>query len=115
MKISITFRHTEPENTLKEYVNDKIDRLTRLVHKPLEAHVVLTEEKHNRTADVTLSAKNLTARGEVTTDDFFASIDGAINKVENALKRFKGRKTSGKGRGADKGPLTMAGGEYSSS
>ncbi len=97
MKISITFRHTEPVDAIKDYINEKMDKLTRLAHKPIEAHVVLIEEKHNRTADVTLNAKNLTARGEVTTDDFYASIDGAVSKVEKTLRRFKGKKADGKG------------------
>ncbi len=94
MKVSITFRHMEPSDILKQYVTEKLDKLDKLVRKPTEAHVVLSVEKHNRIADVTLSAKDLTARGEAVSDDMRASIDGAVKKVEKTLARHKEKKTS---------------------
>lgn len=93
MKISITFRHMEPADSLKSYVSEKLDKLNRLAEKSLEANVVLSREKHNRLADITLSAKNFSARGEASTSDMMASIDGAVNKVEKTLRRHKGKKT----------------------
>lgn len=101
MKISITFRHLEPVDHLKSYVQEKMGKLENLAHKAVEAHVVLTEEKHNRTVEVTLNAKDIQARGAETTDDWMASIDAAIHKVEKTLVRHKERSASGKHKGGD--------------
>ena len=111
MKVLITFRHMNPTDTLKDYVNDKLNKLNKLVHKPIEANVVLTSEKHNRSADITLSAKNFSARGEVTTSDIMASVDGAVHKVEKSLRRHKEKKKNGKSRSYDENfaEITSAG------
>ena len=55
MDITVTFRHTEPIESLKTYAEDKISKLRKYMDAPLEAHVVLTVEKLRHQADVSMS------------------------------------------------------------
>ncbi|MEW5854316.1 MAG: ribosome-associated translation inhibitor RaiA [Myxococcota bacterium] len=98
MQVSVTFRHMEPTGALKEFANEKVQRINKLFHKPAEAHVVLSLEKYMHKADVTVSANGLMMRGEEKSEDMYQSIDRAIEKIERQLKRYQGKVRNHKAR-----------------
>lgn len=87
MKITVTFRHMEPTKALKEYAEEKIQRVQKYYSKPVVANVVLSVEKINHLAQVTLAGKGLSLKVAEQTDDMYTSIDKVIDKVERSLKR----------------------------
>jgi putative sigma-54 modulation protein len=91
MQVSVTFRHLEPTNALKDFASEKVQRIHKLFHKPTEAHVVLSLEKYMHKADVTVSANGLVMRGEEKSEDMYQSIDRAIDKIEKQLRRYQGK------------------------
>ena len=40
MQISVTFRHIEPSEALKNYVTDRLQKFKRYLDGPVDAHVV---------------------------------------------------------------------------
>jgi putative sigma-54 modulation protein len=89
MQVSVTFRHMDPTAALKSFASEKVQRIGKLSHKLTEAHVVLSLEKYMHKADITLTANGLTIRGEEKSEDMYASIDRAIDKIERQLKRYQ--------------------------
>jgi len=87
MKVSITFRHIQASDALKNFVNERMDRLDKYGRKSKEAHVILSTERHNHNAEVVLSSKGIKATGKASTPDMYSSIEEAIGKVEKALRR----------------------------
>ena len=77
MDINVTFRHTEPIESLKAYAEEKIAKLDKYLDYPGEAHIVLTVE----------------------TSDMYSAIDQVMDKVEKQLKRhlskIRDRRTEG--------------------
>ena len=55
MEITVTFRHTEPIESLRTYAEEKINKIKKYLDSPMDAHIVLTVEKFRHQADVTLS------------------------------------------------------------
>lgn len=98
MPVSVTFRHMEATDSLKSFANDKVSRINKLFHKPTEAHVVLSLERHMHKADVTVNANGLLMRGEDKSEDMYASIDRAVEKIERQLRRYHGRINNHKAR-----------------
>jgi len=88
----------EATDSLKSFANDKVGRINKLFHKPTEAHVVLSLERHMHKADVTLNANGLLMRGEDKSEDMYASIDRAVEKIEKQLRRYHGRINNHKAR-----------------
>jgi putative sigma-54 modulation protein len=89
MQINITFRHVEPSDSLKNYVNEKLERLKKYFDRVVEGHVVLSQEKIRYTAEITLSTNGIRMNAKYECADFHSAIDNAISRMERQLKRHK--------------------------
>ena len=87
MEITVTFRHTEPIESLKEYAEDKISKLKKYLDTPLEAHIVLSVEKFRHQADITLSLNGTRIKAVEETEDMYSAIDQVMDKIEKQVKR----------------------------
>ena len=89
MKITVTFRHMDTTEALKQYAMEKIEKVQRYFDKPILAHVVMSVEKINHIADVTITTKGATINVTEATNDMYASIDMVVDKIERKLKKHK--------------------------
>ncbi len=90
MQIKISFRHLDPSDALKSYVEDKLARLKKYLEEPVEVHVVLRGEKFRRIAEVSLDASGIRLNGAEETDDMYSSIDLLVDNLEaQAAKKSK--------------------------
>jgi len=89
MQINITFRNLEATEALKVYARDKIERVNKYLDQAGEAHVVLSLERHLHHADLTIHAGTFLLRGREKSEDMYASIDLAMDKIERQLRRYK--------------------------
>ncbi|HEY7726680.1 MAG TPA: ribosome-associated translation inhibitor RaiA [Anaeromyxobacteraceae bacterium] len=89
MQVNITFRHLVPTEALKAHARDKVEHVQRYVDRASEAHVVLYVENLRHHADVTLKAGPFLVRGQGRSEDMYASIDQAADKIERQLKKHK--------------------------
>ena len=87
--ISVTFRHLEATNSLREYVIEKLSRAKKHFGDQNEINVVLSSEKHRYTAEITLKAGKITANAKEETDDMYSAIDLAVDKVDRQMKKQK--------------------------
>ncbi|MCF8145974.1 MAG: ribosome-associated translation inhibitor RaiA [Deltaproteobacteria bacterium] len=87
MEITVTFRHTEPIESLRAYAEEKVSKLKKYLDVPLEAHIVLTVEKFRHIADVTLSLNGTPIMAVEETGDMYSAIDQVMDKVENRVKK----------------------------
>jgi putative sigma-54 modulation protein len=86
MKTNITFRHIESTPAIKEFAQERLQRLEKFA-KGLEVHLILTLEKRTHVAEVVISSNGIQAQGKASTSDMYTSIEGAIEKVEKILRR----------------------------
>ena len=56
---------------------------------PLEAKVTLSTERGKHVVDITVQVNGILLRGEEKTTDMYISIDGAIEKIERQVEKFK--------------------------
>ncbi len=89
MHVNITFRHVEPSDALKTYIDEKLERLKKYFDRVVEGNVVLSQEKIRFTAEITLSASGIRMNAKHESPDFHSSIDSAISRIERQLKRHK--------------------------
>jgi putative sigma-54 modulation protein len=91
MQISMTFRHMEPTDAMKEMVREKVARAKKYIQGPIEANVVLSVERYLHSCDVTINASGQTYKGREETDDMYTSIDKVMDKIERQIDKTKGR------------------------
>lgn len=89
MQLNITFRQLDPIDSLKNYAREKVERVNKYLDKAGEAHVVLSLERHLHHADISIHSGSFLLRGKEKSEDMYASIDLAMDKIEKQLKRYK--------------------------
>ncbi len=89
MQVNITFRHLEPTEALKAHVRDRVEHVQRYVDRASEAHAVLHVENVNHHAEITVKAGRFLLRGTARSEDMYASIDAAADRIERQLKKHK--------------------------
>jgi ribosome hibernation promoting factor len=105
MQTSVTFKNLDSSDTLKSYVQDKLNRFDRLLDNPAEANVVLSVEKFRHMAEINIIGDRLTINGKEETVDMYSAIDMVLDKLEKQIKKNKdkirerrsGSKTRNKG------------------
>ena len=98
MQMNITFRQFGTSDSLKEYAREKVDRVNKLLDRAGEAHVVLSLERHLHHADITIHSGSWVLRGREKSEDMYASIDLAMDKIERQLRRYKDKLKTHHGR-----------------
>ncbi len=90
VKVSVTFRHTQPTDALKRYVEEKVHKIGKYFYRSLDAHVVLSvDSKERQVAEVTLQTRRLTIHGREETTDLYSAIDLVMDKVEQQIRKYK--------------------------
>jgi putative sigma-54 modulation protein len=105
MKVSVTARHFDLTDDLKEHAEGRLSRFSRFTENLLRANVVLEVQRHRHIAEVSVHARNGDFAGKAESDDMRISIDGACEKIERQILKNEKRLKSHKGE--PKGGLVM--------
>jgi putative sigma-54 modulation protein len=94
MRIEVTFRNLSPSKSLQAYASTKVDKLSRLLNKGIDGHVVLTKDGFRHVAECTLrdSGGAFAAKDE-SEEDMYAAIDGLVDKLARQARRRKGKRS----------------------
>jgi putative sigma-54 modulation protein len=104
MQTTITGRHFEVTDALRQHIDTKIQKMERFLGGITDLHVVLSVEKHRHSAEITLlQANGNTLRSLEETHDMYESVDKVIEKIEKQARKLnRKRETSRKGRKSTK-------------
>ncbi|WP_263377632.1 ribosome hibernation-promoting factor, HPF/YfiA family [Granulicella paludicola] len=91
MNIEFTGRHTVVTHTLKQQAESALAAITRVTNRCTNAHIVLTEDKYRKIAEVSLQCRGdvLVATAEAATME--GALHDALAKVEQQAIRNKER------------------------
>ena len=89
MNIEFTGRHLEVTPALKEFTQKKLKKIEKYIGDNAEVYVTLSIERHRQISEIVIKTGSLTLSGSEGTDDMYASIGLAINKIEKQTKRLK--------------------------
>ncbi len=92
MLVTVSGKNVEVTNALREYAEKKVAKIGKFFEKsPIEAKVTFSTERNKHIIDITVQVNGILLRGEEGTSDMYASIDGAIEKIERQVHKFKTR------------------------
>ena len=91
MQIGVTFRHLETDKGVKDYVQEKVQRLQKYIVNPGEVHVVLSAEKFRHIAEITIIGNGVTLNSQGRNSDLYAAIDQMVEKAERQIRERRGR------------------------
>jgi len=92
MQLSTTFRHMEASQAVREYAEDKLEKVRKYFNRQLlGAHAVFSVERnHNHTCEFSLTLPSgLAVQARETTEDMYSSIDLAVARIERQVRKWK--------------------------
>ncbi|MFN2476757.1 MAG: ribosome hibernation-promoting factor, HPF/YfiA family [Chthoniobacterales bacterium] len=90
--VKVTGRHLQITPAISDYVTKKIENLHLDYPRIIEAHVILEVEKYRHSAEVILVCSNhITIEACEETNDMYAAIDAATDKVGRQMRKYKTR------------------------
>lgn len=92
MKISIAGRHVELNDTLRDYALSKVESLQRYHDGIISVDINLELEKNRNIVDIVAHlVRRKVAKASEESNDMYASIDLAVDKLKRQLRRHKGK------------------------
>jgi putative sigma-54 modulation protein len=89
MQILVTFKSVDSSEFLKSYLEEKLERLDKLMPHPGTADVVFQEEKLRKIVDVSLTGKGFDVHAKEESSAWNEAIDLVVDKVRNQLVKNK--------------------------
>ncbi|MCP3979989.1 MAG: ribosome-associated translation inhibitor RaiA [bacterium] len=108
MHLDITGRHVDVTAALKDFAEEKLSKLERLLGEPIEVHVVLAIEKHRHIAEIQVKTRNSVFSGTQETGDLYASIGEVADKLERQALKHKDKMRDHKHRKGPRDPEVAA-------
>lgn len=94
VQITVSGKNMQVTPALRSHAERKVGKLLKYFDDTKRAKlaaVVLGAERGRHTAEITFEVGSLLVRGEGKSDDMYASIDMAVDRIERQVRKFKTR------------------------
>jgi len=92
MNLNVSGHHLEVTPALRDYVREKLGRVTRHFDHVIDAHVVLSVDKLRQKAEVTLHVRGKDIHCASEDQDLYAAIDLLIDKLDRQVLKYKDKR-----------------------
>lgn len=89
MNLNITGHHVEVTPAINDYVKTKLDRVLRHFDNVISVQVILTVDKLQHKAEVTLRVKGKDIHADSIESDLYAAIDTLADKLDRQVVKYK--------------------------
>ena len=89
MQLNVSGHHVEVTDSLRGYVESKIEKLERHFDLVSDVHCILTVEKMRHKAEAKVNVNGGTIFAETTDEDMYAAIDGLVDKLDRQVRKHK--------------------------
>jgi putative sigma-54 modulation protein len=89
MNLNVSGHHLDVTPAMRTYVSGKLDRVTRHFDHVIDAHVILSVDKLQQKAEVTLHVRGKDIHAECADADLYAAIDLLIDKLDRQVIKYK--------------------------
>ena len=89
MKLTVTGIKIEITDGIRNHLNNKMDKTIADLGEAADVHVALSVEKHRHFAEITVKTKGFTLHSHEETEDLYASMDKALEKMEKQIRKHK--------------------------
>ena len=93
MEIIIHGDKIKVTKAMSDYIEEKLEKLDKYLENSdnVRANVIVKVKNHEQTVEITIPLKTIILRSEETKEDFYASVDKTIDKLERQIRKNKTR------------------------
>jgi len=105
MRVEYTGRHVDVPAEIRKLGDRKLRKLSKFLHGITDVHVILGQDRHQQTAEVTVHSPHVDLAAKEASNDFGASLTAVMDKLIRQAERHTGKRrvrkggTSPRGRG----------------
>ncbi len=88
-RIEILGRHVQVTEAMKNYAFEKLSKIERFHTHIMHIHVTLDIQKLDQMCSIVLKIDHTQVKAHATSTDMYVSIDLAVEKLRNLLRRYK--------------------------
>ncbi len=89
--IAVTGRHVEITDSMKDYAIEKVSKIERFSQRIIDVIVTMDIQKLEHRVDIVLRVDHTKIKASASSDDMYASIDKAVDKLSEQLRRYKSK------------------------
>ena len=89
MQLNVSGHHVEVTDSLRNYVETKLEKIARHFDIVSDVHCILTVEKLRHKAEATVQVNGGTIFVDHTEEDMYAAIDGLVDRLERRVRKYK--------------------------
>jgi len=89
MNIKITGHHVDITAAIRDYVHSKLDRVIRHYDNVTSTHIILSVDKLQQKAEITLHVKGKDIYADSSESDLYAAIDTLVDKLDRQMVKHK--------------------------
>lgn len=94
MNLTISGHHLDVTPAIREYVQSKLERITRHFDQVIDSHVILaidnlTEKEKRQKAEITLRVSGKTVHVESMAHNLYAAIDLLMDRLDRQVMKYK--------------------------
>jgi len=93
MQVNVTGHHVDITDPMRNYVDEKFERLERHFDHVTDVHVILSVEKLRHTAEATVHITGGKLYADSTEENMYAAIDNLTDKLDRQIKKHKEKLT----------------------
>lgn len=91
--IHVTGRNVMVTEAMKDYAIDKVSKVERFTDRIIDVHVTMDIQRIEHRVDIVIKVGSVLIKSHAVTDDMYASIDKAVEKLQRQLRRYKQKLT----------------------
>ncbi len=95
MKVIFTGRHVDVSDALRTFAQERIEKMSTYLDDVIDVHVTLSVEKHRHAAELSIKTRRAELLASAETDDMYASLSQALDKLETQAHRHSGKRQAG--------------------
>ncbi|MDF2546598.1 MAG: ribosomal subunit interface protein [Anaerosolibacter sp.] len=89
MRVRVSGRNLAVTDALKDTINNKLEKFGKYFKEDTEAQATLSVEKNRQIFEITIPINGSILRAEESTEDMYASVDKAIDKLNRQIEKYK--------------------------
>ena len=89
MQITITARHFDLTNAIRDHIDGSCVKLERYFDHIITAHFILSLEKNGNKVELVVHAPKHNLKCEAVEKNMYLAIDNAVDKMEQQIKKMK--------------------------
>jgi putative sigma-54 modulation protein len=89
MNLNISFKNMDSSDSMKEFIREKSETLKKYFDGKITVTWTLSAEKLSRIAHCHVVGNSMNYFGDESTDDFKASVDLTLEKIEKQVRKHK--------------------------